>query len=110
MIFDSERRIEQDAHFFNAPPIVKCESNHGGTIPPSDGFLSVTSGDVIITAIKRAEDDDSVIVRGYEPDGKSESVSFTLCGHEYGFEVEPYEIFTLKLCGTKACKVNMLEE
>jgi len=110
IVFDGRLPIELLATEFNAPPVIKCESNHGGTMPSSCGNMTVLDGDIVITALKLHEDSDSIVLRGYEPRGKAQSVSFTLFGENYAFEAEPYEMFTLKLCGGNATKMNMLEE
>jgi len=109
VVFEPSMPIELMATEFNAPNIIKCESNHGGEMPSAGGNISVC-GEVIITAVKLHEDSESIIVRGYEPRGEKRAVSFTLCGESYSFEAEPFEIFTLKLTDGKAEKVNMLEE
>ena len=109
VVFDGHMPVEYMATEFNAPNIIKCESNHGGEMPSCGGNFTL-DGDVSITAVKLSEDDASVIVRGVELWGKAGRVSLTLCGESYTFEAEPYEIFTLKLANGKAVKVNMLEE
>ena len=50
------------------PVVVK--PNAAGTLPASKSFLSVDTDNVIVTAVKKCEDDNSVIVRFYESEGK----------------------------------------
>lgn len=42
----------------------------GGTIPVDDGFVKIGPDNLVVTAIKRAEDDCSTILRFYEVAGK----------------------------------------
>jgi alpha-mannosidase len=51
---------------------------HQGTLPAEHSFLQVTSDNVIVTALKKAEDEDALILRFYEWAGKSGNVTFQL--------------------------------
>jgi alpha-mannosidase len=51
------------------PVVVK--SNSSGALPASKSFLSVSADNVIVTAVKKSEDSDEVVVRFYEAEGKS---------------------------------------
>jgi alpha-mannosidase len=51
---------------------------HAGALPPEHAFLQVQPENVIVTAIKRAEDDDSVVLRFYEWAGKATDVKLQL--------------------------------
>ena len=45
--------------------------NHQGTLPPEHSFLQAKSDNVIVTAVKKAEDKDALILRFYEWAGKA---------------------------------------
>jgi alpha-mannosidase len=51
---------------------------HEGTLPPVYSFLRTEFDRVIVSAIKKAEDDDALIVRFYEWAGKEGDVSLAL--------------------------------
>ena len=51
---------------------------HAGERKPEASFASVESSNVVVTAIKKAEDSDALIVRFYEGAGKSGNVTFTV--------------------------------
>jgi alpha-mannosidase len=51
---------------------------HQGSLPPEHAFLQVQPDNVIVTAVKKAEDDDSLIVRFYEWAGKATDVKLQL--------------------------------
>jgi alpha-mannosidase len=63
----------------NAPLLPLLTDNHKGTLPLSFGFFEVRSGSVILDTVKKAEDDDGIILRLYESsgaDGSAEIVFF----------------------------------
>jgi len=52
--------------------------NHEGTLPPEHSFLQAKSENVIVTALKKAEDEDALILRFYEWTGKTGDAVFQL--------------------------------
>ena len=61
-------------------------SRPGGRLPEEESFFSVSSPNVLVSTVKKCEDDDSVIVRLYDIEGKDAEVSldsaFPLAGAE----------------------------
>jgi alpha-mannosidase len=51
---------------------------HQGNLPPEHSFLQVKSDNVIVTAVKKAEDDKALVVRFYEWAGKQGDVAIQL--------------------------------
>ncbi|MGA7850978.1 MAG: alpha-mannosidase [Terriglobales bacterium] len=51
---------------------------HGGTLPGEHSFLSVETDNVVLTAIKKSEDDDSLVLRFYEWAGREADVKLQL--------------------------------
>jgi alpha-mannosidase len=49
---------------------------HAGTLPAEHSFVSVTPENVVLTAVKKAEDSDGLILRVYEWAGKDAMVEF----------------------------------
>jgi alpha-mannosidase len=92
---------------------------HEGTLPPEHSFVRVEPDNVVLTAIKKSEDDDSVVLRFYEWAGKEAEVKLQLpAGAQSALETDlmeksvadiavhntavtihtkPYEIKTLKI-------------
>jgi len=62
----------------NVPLLVTTTTRHQGTLPPSQSFFSTQEDNVVITAIKKDADDNSLIVRFYEWEGKKGDVHLTL--------------------------------
>lgn len=62
----------------NEPLIAVVDRAHEGSLPSSKSFVSVSAPNLVVTALKKAEDDDSFIVRLYETNGKAcQSVIYT---------------------------------
>jgi alpha-mannosidase len=94
---------------------------HQGTEPPEKSFVSVTPDHVVLTAMKKSEDGDGLILRFYEwageggevqisvPSGATRATPTNLMEHAEGAELQvaqgnrvvvhihPYEIFTLRV-------------
>ncbi len=62
----------QRAQELNVPLQVKVTDKHSGTLPGNFGFFDIRSGGVILDTIKKAEDDNGIIIRFYESTGKEE--------------------------------------
>ncbi len=70
--------VMQQAYQLNYPLIATQTDAHTGELPAEKSFFSVDAPNVVVTAVKKAEDDDSVIVRWYEFAGKQTDVHLTL--------------------------------
>lgn len=55
----------------NQPLIAVVAGAHEGTLPEEKSFLSVSAANLVVTALKKAEDDDGIIVRLYETNGEA---------------------------------------
>jgi alpha-mannosidase len=54
----------------NQPPVALLATGRPqGTLPTTDSFLAVDAGNVLVTVLKKAEDDDDLILRAYETTG-----------------------------------------
>ncbi len=54
----------------NEPLVARVVTAHKGSLPSKKSYLSISQPNVTVTALKKAEDDNSLIVRFYETDGK----------------------------------------
>ena len=87
-------KIAAQAFAFVHPAMTCLTTGRGKDLLPAEfSFASVSEPDVIITAVKRAEDDDDLIVRLYEADGHSVKTSLKTA-----------------FSGRKACAVNFIED
>jgi alpha-mannosidase len=51
---------------------------HDGTLPAEYSFIKIESDNVVLTAVKKSEDDDSLVLRFYEWAGREEDVKLQL--------------------------------
>ena len=68
----------QHGYDFNYPMTATQVSPHAGPLPAMYSYVSVSSPTVILTAMKKAEDDDALVLRMYESAGKSEQIKVEL--------------------------------
>jgi len=61
---------------YNYPLKALVTTSHPGQLPASHSFASVSPANVVLTAVKKAEDTNSLIFRVYEWAGKSATVDF----------------------------------
>jgi alpha-mannosidase len=73
---------------FNTPCFCVPVSPHPGALPPCHSFLRHTAESVVISAIKRGEDDERLVVRGYEVDGHAASDTVEVSGAGAGGAAE----------------------
>ena len=94
-------------------PIV-YQGIHPGPRKQSDSFLSVDSPAIVVEAVKQAEDNDDLIVRSYETNGRETSATLDLgfAQTKWTGTYRPFEIKTLRIdCHTRQVKeVNALEQ
>jgi alpha-mannosidase len=61
---------------YNYPLTAVVTTAHPGALPASHSFVSVSPENVVLTAVKKAEDSNALIFRVYEWAGKSSTVEF----------------------------------
>ncbi|NLO83233.1 MAG: alpha-mannosidase [Clostridiales bacterium] len=71
----SNKELIQHAYNFNHPFSVISSRPHDGCLPASDSFMELKEGDVIISAVKMAEDRGeakrAMVIRAYETEGRA---------------------------------------
>ncbi|NLC58255.1 MAG: hypothetical protein GX774_15590 [Armatimonadetes bacterium] len=60
-----EARIWQQAHAFNVPPRCVQVEHRPGSLPASASFLQLQPANLVLSAVKRAEDEDALVLRFY---------------------------------------------
>lgn len=71
-------QIPRRAAALNQQPWVMAATFHAGTLPTSSSFATVSPHNLILTVMKRAEDNDDVILRCYESAGQATSGTIEL--------------------------------
>jgi alpha-mannosidase len=105
---------------YNYPLLAMPVAAHDGSLPLEHSFASVQPENVVLTAMKKAEDSDSLIFHAYEWAGKASTVAFTLpkgasgamltnlmeqpqgsplkiTGNQVSVPIHPYEILTFRV-------------
>ena len=73
-----QAKTARRAYELNYPLLVRVEPHHGGELPASNSFVAIDSPSAYLTAMKKAEDDGSIILRFYKLGGDAEQVTVTL--------------------------------
>ena len=98
----------------NEPAFVHIESAHKGSLPASLSFLDCRTPNVALTVLKKSEDGDDLVVRGYETAGKSAKATVRIHGVRKPVRLEfgPHEIKTVRIDPSteKTTAVNLLED
>jgi alpha-mannosidase len=106
------------AQEFNHLPVA-IQADGKGDLAPEFSFLRISPNSLILSALKKAEDSDEVILRFFETKGEAteaevelfreikrltlvdllerEEKELPFMGNRFGLEVKPFEIVTLKL-------------
>lgn len=96
---------------WNAQTLTVCEANHDGDLPPVCSGLSVDADNVVVTALKQAEDENGYVLRLNECDGKAGKVNLRLGDWTASVCIAPHEIKTIRfLKNGEVREANMLEE
>lgn len=104
--------IVRAASELNRKPEFIVENNHRGVLAQTVSGLSRDSDNVIVSALKRAEDDSGWIIRAYECDGKLTEcvIKVDMLKAEIKTVFHPYEIRTLLLSDDGGWREVMLTE
>jgi len=94
-----EAQTVRRAYEFNYPLIARVEEEHEGELPQNFSFLEVNPDNVIVTALKRSEDDEGITLRFYEAYGKDVNAEIKL-------PHEPKEVYETDILERKICKIE----
>ena len=114
-----DANITRASHEINRRLIVRSVRKHKGKLPPRHSFAAVSSPQVILSALKKSEDDKSWIMRIYESTGSPAAAMINLpfapqtvsevnmiewdekplavSGQEFMIHLSPWEVKTLKI-------------
>ena len=92
----------------NQRPISLIETYHDGELPQSNSYVDINKDNIIITAIKRAEDGDGIIVRCRETNKVKTNVriNFPHWNRTIESEFGPCEIKTFHIPDNKEEKIS----
>lgn len=92
-----ESGVVRRALELNQPAEHLIETFHPGDLPRARSFAALHSDHVILTALKRAEEGDGMIVRLYESEGRAEDTTLEVGARSVPVRLKPWEIVTLLL-------------
>ncbi|GIO64279.1 alpha-mannosidase [Paenibacillus cineris] len=92
----------------NCKPVAIIETYHEGKLPQTDSYLSVDRDNIIVSAVKKAEDNDDLILRVYETDKKATTAEISLPKWERSIRADfkPSEIKTFRVPADKSLPVT----
>ena len=73
-----DAKVPQAAQRFNAPMRSAVCSGHKGTLPSARSFIELDNDRFIVTCVKKAEYNDAIVLRGYNPTSEMLSVNVSL--------------------------------
>jgi alpha-mannosidase len=103
----SDARATRRALELNQRPTVLLESQHDGPLPQRNSFASVEPENLVLGALKLAEDGEDLIVRAVETSGRAVAARIDLpgWGREIRFDAGPFDIRTFRVPRDEALPV-----
>ncbi|MCX8170965.1 MAG: glycosyl hydrolase-related protein, partial [Candidatus Bathyarchaeota archaeon] len=101
------------ASLLNTKPVTLIEDGHEGILPADNSFIRVSHDNIVISALKKHEDSENIILRCYESHGveTNAEINFTLLGKKWAAAFRPHEIktFLIPIGEGDIKEVDMLE-
>ncbi|MCR5682692.1 MAG: hypothetical protein K6G29_09610, partial [Clostridiales bacterium] len=94
----------------NAAPFAVLETFHKGALPTSYAGIRALPENIVVTAVKKHEDSDAVVIRAYECEGRDTEAEFTVFGKTFNapFGHRAAKTFVIDENGVRPC--NFLED
>jgi len=108
LLFEGNESVE--GMLFNNPPIIMCEANHEGIFDSMASFYESTNENILLTTLKKAEKEDSYVVRTVNVSDKEMEADITLFDYKVSTRNNPLEIKSLMTEHASFKDVTMLEE
>ena len=109
-----ETRIVKLAEELNLRPIVVVDYPHKGDLQSSHSFIEINGGNIIVSALKKHEDSEDIILRCYETEGRETEAEIKLpfLKRKWTARFKPCEIKTFiipRKPESKVIETDMLE-
>jgi len=107
-----EAHTVQYAMELNQKPQMVVETYHKGKLPQTDSFISIDQPNIVLTALKKAEDNDDVILRFYEASRQETdtTITFPLLEKSVTLHFSKSEIKTIRISKNNVVETNLLED
>lgn len=107
--FGSIAQAEKRAQMLNNPPTAIVETFHKGKLPTSYCGICVSADNIIVTAVKKHEDSDAVVLRCYETENRDTEATIRIFGREFTAKFSHNEIKTFIITDTGIRETDLLE-
>jgi len=107
--FESLSDTEKKAQELNNKPVLVTETFHEGNLGVEYSGINVSKENIIVTAIKKAEDENGIVIRCYEAENKDTDVKINLFGTEFSAHFGHSEVKTFIVADGKAEEVDFME-
>lgn len=106
--------VVQRAEELNQPCTAIIETCHKGAYPQEAGAVKVSRANIVMSALKKAENDDAYIARFYEIEGErtKADINFEFLGKTIQAEFGPYQIKTFRITsypGEESVETDFME-
>ena len=104
-IADTERKAQE----LNNKPTVILETFHKGALKTEFSGISVSEENIVVTALKKHEDSDALILRCYETEDRDTDVSIRVFDNEFKAHFSHSEVKTFIIKDNAAEEVDFME-
>ncbi len=104
--YESNAKAERRAEELNIGLRALVTSFHEGSLPERGSCFLCDAEHIVVTAVKRAEDDEEKVIRFYEADGENEMVEMSVFCKQIKTSISHNEIKTIR---TDNREVNLIE-
>ncbi|MBQ4349716.1 MAG: alpha-mannosidase [Clostridia bacterium] len=94
----------------NAAPFAVLETFHKGSLPTSYAGIGALPDNIVVTAVKKHEDSDAVVIRACECEGRDTEAEFTVFGKTFRASIPHRAARTFVIDGKGARACNFLED
>lgn len=99
----------RSAYSLNRRVAAVAETFHGGTLGAEYCAIKTDSENIVATALKKSEDEEAIILRAYECEGRETSAKIHLFGREIKARFGRFEIKTFRILNDKIEETDLLE-
>ncbi len=109
MPFESVTETTKAAAELNCAPFSVMETFHNGTLPQTYTAVTSSAANVIITAVKKHEDSDAVVIRAYECENRDTTTEFNVFGQKFKADFGHAQVKTFIVDGKSVREADFLE-
>ena len=109
MPFTSVTDVTKAANELNCAPFNVMETFHNGTLPQTYTGVTSSAANVLVTAVKKHEDSDAVVLRAYECENRDTTTEFNVFGQKFTANFGHSQVKTFILDGKTVREADFLE-